>query len=102
MKKRKKGKSKEKEEKHRKWKGKEWRKIQKGKEKLGMKKVGKVNMERDWERVWDGQRNMKPHRTEEGWGQREGSRGGKEVSQEFTLLMVKGSFNGKHISPKVK
>lgn len=59
MKKRKTGKSKEKEEKHRMWKGKEWRKIQKGKEKLGMKKVGKVNMERDWERVQDGQRNMK-------------------------------------------
>lgn len=29
-------------------------------------------------------------------------RGGKEVSQEFSLLMMIRSFNMKHISPKVK
>lgn len=29
-------------------------------------------------------------------------RGGKAVSQEFSLLMMMRSFNMKHISPKVK
>lgn len=66
-----------------------------------MKQVGKVNKEREWERVQDGQREgstragiWRPHHTEEGWGQWEESRGGKEVSPSSLYWWWKGLLMG--------
>lgn len=70
-----------------------------GKEKLGIKKVGKVNKENERGKKFKKDKGKeKTQITAEEPDSREG-RGGKEVPQ-FSLLMVMRSFNMKHISRK--